>query len=314
MNIPPELVCCTHRQSLATGDGKRVDDSDVLRCPAGCAIPVVGGIPRFVTDQYATAFGLQWNAFRKTQLDSYTGTTISRDRLARCLGGSLDVLQGKTVLEVGCGAGRFTEVMLAAGARVCACDLSNAVEANYANCSQASNYFVCQADVRQLPFAKQSFDFVVCLGVIQHTPNPEETMAELAKYIKPGASLVIDHYSYNYPSTRPRRVLRKLLLRLPPRMAKAAALAIGRLLLPFHKLSWSEKRGRWRLRRLLQKVSPLLDYYEAYPQLGRKLLAEWALLDTHDTLTDYYKHLRSVDEIEQCLTACGFVTWKFITV
>jgi 2-polyprenyl-3-methyl-5-hydroxy-6-metoxy-1,4-benzoquinol methylase len=87
--------------------------------------------------------------------------------------------------------------------------------------SQAWNYFVCQADVRQLPFAWQSFDFVVCLGVIQHTPNPEETIAELAKYIKPGASLVIDHYSYNYPATAPRRVLRQLLLRLPPRMAKA---------------------------------------------------------------------------------------------
>ena len=57
-------------------------------------------------------------------------------------------MRGKNVLEVGCGAGRFTEVMLAAGARVFACDLSSAVEANYANCNSWPEYFVCQADAR----------------------------------------------------------------------------------------------------------------------------------------------------------------------
>jgi 2-polyprenyl-3-methyl-5-hydroxy-6-metoxy-1,4-benzoquinol methylase len=306
----PEIRCPAHRTSLTVKESQSTGSS-YLECGEGCEFPVVNGIPRFVASgNYASGFGLQWKAFRKTQLDSHTGTTISRQRLERCLGGSLDVLRGKTVLEVGCGAGRFTELMLAAGARVCACDLSNAVEANYENCSQSPNYFVCQADVRRLPFAHHSFDFVVCLGVIQHTPNPEETIAALAKYVKPGGSLVIDHYSYDYPVTAPRQIVRQVLIRLPPRSAKAIALAIGRSLLPLHKLTWSEKRGRWRLRKLLQKVSPLVDYYESYPELGRKFLAEWALLDTHDTLTDYYKHLRSVEEIQECLVACGLVNLK----
>jgi len=61
------------------------------------------------------------------------------------------------------------------------------------------------------------------------------------------------------------------------------------------------------VRRFLKKYSPVIDYYEAYPQLGKRLLSEWSLLDTHDTLTDYYKHLRSVEEIENCLKACGLV-------
>ena len=83
------------------------------------------------------------------------------------------------------------------------------------------------------------------------------------------------------------------------------SLTIARALLPLHKLSWSEKRGRWRLRKQLQKFSPLVDYYDVYPQLGEKILAEWALLDTHDTLTDYYKHLRSAEQIRSCLSECG---------
>ena len=271
-------------------------------------MPVVRNIPRFVdSSNYASAFGLQWNAFRKTQLDSYTGTTISRDRLTRCFGGSLDVLCDKTLLEVGCGAGRFTELMLAAGAEVFACDLSNAVEPNYENCNAWPNYFACQADARQLPVLPHSFDFVLCIGVIQHTPSPEETIAALARQIKPGGMLVIDHYTHSYEQNFLQRNLRRLLIRLPPRVAKPLTLGLARALLPLHRvgMKWKDRRGLWRLRHNLIKYSPFIDYLDYFPQLGEQLMAEWSVLDTHDALTDYYKHLRTREEIEACLRSCG---------
>ena len=300
MNLPPELRCITHHYPLA-------ESHPNLTCPDGCIIPIINNIPRFVSSEnYANAFGRQWNKFRKTQLDSHTGTTISRDRLQRCLGGSLDVIKGKSVLEVGCGAGRFTEVMLKTGARVFACDLSSAVEANYENCHQLSaDYFVCQANALELPVAPQSFDFVVCLGVIQHTPSPEQTIAALARYVRPGGTLVLDHYPPEYPVTRPRALMRKILLNLPPRLAHESALMLARALVPIHRLTWNNRRGVWRARRWLAKYSPLVDHYGLFP-IGPELLAEWAILDTHDTLTDRYKHLRSEAQIEQSLRACGF--------
>jgi hypothetical protein len=55
----------------------------------------------------------------------------------------------------------------------------------------------------------------------------------------------------------------------------------------------------------LLKFSPLVDYYDSYPQLQDKHLEEMMILDTHDTLTDYYKHLRSIEEIRDCLTSLG---------
>ena len=128
---------------------------------------------------YVDAFGLQWNKFRETQLDSFTGTTISRDRLLRQLGGSFDIIKGKRVLEVGCGAGRFTEVLLQEGAHVYAVDLSSAVEANYLNCNKYPNYHVERADVTHLPFKPETFDVVICIGVIQHTPSPELTIKKV---------------------------------------------------------------------------------------------------------------------------------------
>lgn len=295
----PRLVCPQHGEQLE-------ELGSQLACHEGCRYPIVAGVPRFVpASTYADSFGLQWNAFRTTQLDSRTGASISRDRLRRCLGGSFDAVRGKTVLEAGCGAGRFTEILLDEGAAVLAVDLSSAVEANIANCGGRPVYAVAQADLRRLPVLDQSFEVVVCLGVIQHTPDPEETIAALARYVEPRGLLVIDHYGPDYPLTMPRRLTRALALRLPLRQRMRVVLGLSRALIAVHRLTWRDRRGFRLLRFLLGKVSPLVDYYDAYPQLSRKLLEEWAILDTHDTITDYYKHRRSEEQIASALTGAG---------
>jgi SAM-dependent methyltransferase len=284
------------------------ETSRVISCPSGCQFSIKDGIPRFVSlDNYASSFGLQWNQYRTTQLDSHTGLTISRDRLTRLLGGSLDVVKGKKVLEAGCGAGRFSEILLTAGAHLNAVDLSSAVEANYKNCSSFQNYSVCQASILELPFAPEQFDIVICIGVIQHTPNPEQTMTALCKQVKPGGLLVIDHYTYGYPATLSRRVLRSLLLTVPRKIALPFCSTLTAILWPLHRLFWHARRLplMGQMRALFLRASPLVDYHDAYLQLGPELLKIWATLDTHDTLTDYYKHLRSADEIRAHLQQCG---------
>lgn len=310
MALPAEACCPTHRSPLMSGE-LGADRPGEVRGSCGCVFPVVRGIPRFIDSaNYADAFGLQWNAFARTQLDSHTGTTISRDRLARCLGGSLDGLQGSKVLEVGCGAGRFTEILLAAGAHVFACDLSSAVDANYANCRGTPRYFVCQADVMALPIPSRTFDVVVALGMIQHTPNPEATIAALAEAVRPGGLLVIDHYRTPgrlirvlYPLS-PRAILRRLFLRLSPQAAFRASDATVRALLPVHRMLWRRGVVIDSVRRAWRLLSPVFDYYDAHPDL-KEHLEEWALLDTHDALTDRYKHLRTPAQIAKALTAAG---------
>jgi len=287
--------------------------SDSLSCPEGCCFPVVQGIPRFVPSEgYAAAFGLQWNTYGRTQLDSYTGTTLSQDRLTRSLGGSLEVVKGQDVLEVGCGAGRFTEVLLVAGARVFACDLSEAVVANQENCGRWPGHFVCQADVLQIPAATESFPIVICLGMIQHTPDPEATIRTLAGYVAPGGLLVIDHYTWKQSLLwkiarwlHPATLLRLVLSRLPARVSLRATDGLARLLLPVHKRLWRRGPVVDRLRHVVNRLSPLADYYDRYPELGSRLLEEWAYLDTHDRLTDRYKRLRSLEQIRSCLSSCG---------
>ena len=50
-----------------------------------------------------------------------------------------------------------------------------------------------------------------------------------------------------------------------------------------------------------------------YPQLNDQLQYEWSLLDTHDVLTDGYKHSRDVDAIHRTLSELGgsdIEVWK----
>lgn len=297
----PQWMCPKHGRVLR-------NHNQVLECPEGCSFHLINSIPRFVpVENYASPFGLQWNQYRTTQLDSHTGLTISQDRLSRLLGGSLDVVKGKRVLEAGCGAGRFSEILLEAGAHLNAVDLSTAVEANYKNCSSFPDYSVCQASLLELPFAPEQFDVVICIGVIQHTPNPEQTMDSLCKQVKPGGLLVIDHYTYGYAATLSRRILRSLLLKLPSKIALPFCSVLTAMLWPFHRLFWLGRQlpGVGRIRQLFIWLSPLVDYHDAYPQLGPRLPKVWATLDMHDTLTDYYKHLRSAGEIRDYLAQCG---------
>jgi len=283
-----------------------------LSCAQGCRVPVVGEIPRFVPDDgYAAAFGRQWLNHRRTQLDSETGTAISRTRLERCLGAPLASLRGQSVLEAGCGAGRFTELLLAAGARVFACDLSRAVEANRENCRQWPEHFVCQADLLDLPAADSAFDLVLCLGVIQHTPDPEATIRALAVKVRQGGRLVIDHYATPHGAAgvaarlTPRALLRQALIRMPTAVGSRAASAIASAILPIHRLLWRPGAAARAARRVFRLVSPVLDYYDRHPQLGPARLAEWARLDTHDALTDRYKHLRNASQIRAALQSAG---------
>lgn len=286
------------------------EDGSLMVCAKGHKFRVESDIPCILLSKtkYADAFGEQWNKYRVTQLDSYTHTTISRDRLRRCLGERLweqlrepDVTH---ILEVGCGAGRFTEILLYfSGAYVTSTDISSAVVANLVNCPKSNQHRVIQCDVNSLPFQAECYDIVLCLGVIQHTPNPEKTIAALYKQTKPEGWLVIDHYApdISYYTKVSSLLLRPVLKRLPPRLGTAATEMLTKIFFPLHRFV-----KRWRFMQIiLSRVSPVLTYYKAYPQLDDRLQYEWALLDTHDHLTDYYKYLRTASQISRALSALG---------
>ncbi len=158
-----------------------------------------------------------------------------------------------TVLECGCGAGRFTEVLLAEGARVVSVNLSDAVEANAQTCAIDPRHRVAQADIVRLPFGKEQFDLVLCLGVIQHTPSPELTIEALANQVRPGGWLVLDHYTYELSRLKTAALFRQVLRRLPPEAGLRATEWLVDALLPLHKRA----RRVPLVQPLLSRISPV---------------------------------------------------------
>ena len=275
-------------------------NGEAFYCPQGERFPSLQGIPRFVTDRtYADAFGTQWKRYRLTQLDSFSGVPITEQRIRRCLGEELWAsLPGKQVLECGCGAGRFTEILLKQGAHVTSIDLSDAVEANQQNFPQSPTHRIAQADILCLPFQAEQFDVVLCLGVIQHTPNPEKTMTALVGHVKPGGWLVIDHYTYSLSEfTKSAALLRFLFKRLPPAAGLQWTDKIVEKLLPLHRHVQHIRP----VQMILSRFSPVTCYYKAYPQLSDEMQYQWALVDTHDSLTCWYRRFRTSSQIERVL-------------
>lgn len=299
MNV--KLVCPVDNVSLRYMSGG-------YECLNGHRWDVVDSIPRFVDkSHYSEAFGYQWNTWPKVQLDSYTGFPTSADRTKSTLGADLWnrlVRGGMNILEAGCGAGRFTEVLLShPSVHVCSVDASNAVKANQKNFPQNKNHRIYQADILRLPFAPRQFDLVFCLGVVQHTKSPEETIHHLYNQVREGGALVFDHYSFRagYFLHNPVKLfLRLFLKRMEPKNSMILTNKLVDIFFPLHRAT---KKIQF-LQFVLSRISPIQTAYH-YPELNDIIQYQWSQLDTYDALTDWYKHTRTKGQIESILAQTG---------
>lgn len=131
-----------------------------LKCECGSEYPIRDGVPRFVSeDQYVGNFSFQWNLHRRTQLDTTTFRP-SHDAFLKKTGFELESMEGKLVLDLGVGAGRYADIVARAGATVVGIDLSYAVDAAQHNLGSRDNVHIIQADVFNLPFSPQTFDLI----------------------------------------------------------------------------------------------------------------------------------------------------------
>lgn len=102
-------------------------------------------------------------------------------------GFDLDWFKGKQCLDAGTGSGRYAVAMAMHGARVSACDISEAgLEVARARSEGVPNLTFRLGSVLDLPFPDASFDFVCCAGVLHHTASIERGLDELTRVLRPG--------------------------------------------------------------------------------------------------------------------------------
>lgn len=264
--------------------------------------PIRDYVPRFVPkSNYADNFGMQWNKFRQTQLDSYSGHPISADRFWKATGWCPEDIAGHWVLDAGCGAGRFAEVALQAGARVVAVDYSNAVDAYFANLKHHPNLHVVQGDIYALPFRRGSFPYVYSLGVLQHTPHVAKAFAALPPMVAEGGALCVDYYQKSWKSL----LLPKYWLRpMTKRMPRAWLLAVLERLVPKAFLVSRSLERVPLLGNYLKRIVPVANYVGILPLTERQHL-EWSLLDTFDMLSPEFDAPQTPETVTRWLHDAG---------
>ncbi len=222
------IVCPDCGSSLALyvwdASGEEIIDG-LLRCNCGEAFPVIGGVPRMLTGGLRNQLHEDYSAF----FARYGERLPSNLRLSQCSSPSVvrktqrsfgfewsrfsrmlpdwennlwgylaphtaDSLRGRTVLDAGCGMGRHMYYVAQHAGEVIGIDFSRAVDAAQNNTQHLGAAHVVQADLLKAPFRSESFDFIYCLGVLHHLPDPEKGLRSLLRYLKPGGEMRIYVY------------------------------------------------------------------------------------------------------------------------
>jgi len=89
------------------------------------------------------------------------------------------------LLDVGCGNSPFRHLLDPAVAQYQGVDVAAAADFGYQNPDTV--YY----DGRVLPFPDASFDAVLCTEVVEHIPDPTETIREIRRVLKPGGLLIV---------------------------------------------------------------------------------------------------------------------------
>jgi SAM-dependent methyltransferase len=269
-------------------------EADALVC-LSCTrrYPVVKSVPRFVDQQFYTgSFGFQWLKHNKTQLDDENSRRSEKDFILRTRLQPED-LAGKLVLDVGCGMGRYAEVATRWGARVVGIDLSQAVEAAASNLADR-DAAILQADAFRLPFAPESFDLIYSLGVLHHTPDCENAVKGLARFLKPGGTLVVWLYSAYNPWYRMSDVYRKVTRHMSPRLLHT--LCYGTI--PLY--------GLHQVLRVIPLVGkPMSGAIRYLIPMSFNKDSRWRVLDTFDWYSPWYQSKHTYEEVVRWFESCG---------
>lgn len=104
-------------------------------------------------------------------------------------------INGGVCLDAGCGGtvkgvrliNKFNPV------KIFACDINKNHQGLYLN-EERTRFINC--DIAQLPFKENNFDFILCNGVAHHTPDPNKTVRELLRVLKPDGVMHISVYCF----------------------------------------------------------------------------------------------------------------------
>jgi 2-polyprenyl-6-hydroxyphenyl methylase/3-demethylubiquinone-9 3-methyltransferase len=110
-------------------------------------------------------------------------------------------LQGKRVLDIGCGGGILADAMARRGAQVLGIDLATkALKVAQLHALEANTQGVEYREISAEALASEqpgSFDVVTCMEMLEHVPDPSSVVRACATLVKPGGQVFFSTINRN---------------------------------------------------------------------------------------------------------------------
>ena len=152
------------------------------------------------------SFGEEWASFHNFSDDDIK---ISGDKYFDIV--SKEMLNEKsTVIDIGCGSGRFIKYLKGRYNKIVGVDPSSAIFAADELLGKDENIQLVQASTDHIPFPDEYFDFGYSLGVLHHIPDTQKAFSDSVRKVKSGGYFLV----YLYYSLDNRSIFFKLLFYL----------------------------------------------------------------------------------------------------
>ena len=132
--------------------------------------------------RYYESISREWDSWMDAQELRKRLRIVFERQLAR------EEVQGRRVLDAGCGTGHFSRVLSGWGAELVSLDVG---EGLLSEVLKKCRTRAVEGTVLDLPFSDGEFEIVLCTEVIEHTPDPRAAVAELCRVLAPGGTLLL---------------------------------------------------------------------------------------------------------------------------
>jgi 2-polyprenyl-3-methyl-5-hydroxy-6-metoxy-1,4-benzoquinol methylase len=129
--------------------------------------------------------------------------------------------QNSTILDAGCGTCNHSIRLAKRGFRCTAVDFSEKIlkkaRLNVEKRGLETRITIKREDVTSLSFKDETFDYILCWGVLMHIPNLEKALSELSRVLKLNGAIIISESNvYSIQSLALQKIIKHLLRRKRP--------------------------------------------------------------------------------------------------
>jgi SAM-dependent methyltransferase len=258
------IVCPICREDF-TLDARRREGAHVMEGRLWCrgcigSYRIEAGVPVLLEQQLvnmdntrtADRFGYEWERF------DFLSSAYEPQFLDWVWPITRDFFSRKLVLDAGCGKGRHAVCSTRFGAReVIGIDLAaGSVNAAFRNTREMENVHIVRADIFNLPFRDETFDYVYSIGVLHHTPDPRRAFSCLARKLRRGGTISVWVYGKEgnwWITTLLNPIRLAITSRLPLGVTRAIAfvlavvlqLALKTVYRPVNRIAWLKRLSRF---------------------------------------------------------------------